>query len=339
MPKEKINIISKSATFNIIRGPRKVFDNTCKGLERIGQPYVINQPMSHYRWNWIHDSITDILIAGFLGIPVVAGPNIVVMPYEFPKVRTKLKNSIYLQPSEWVVRLWEKVGFTECELVVWPVGIDCDEFNASNKVANSTKVIIYFKARRPEILARTIQKVLDQGLEPVVLMYGQYEEIDFKVALKDALFGIWIGVHESQGIALQEALASDLPLLVLDASRFSDNYNQNMYLSSICFKNFTTTSAPYFDSKCGIIIDDEASLGTAILKMRQNLHFFEPRDFVLKELSLEASARKFVDFFEMVDDKLPQRANVSPMRYSCAEKVAKMSLNIDKVMKRSSRII
>lgn len=333
MSKEKINIVSECATINMVRGPKKVFDNTCKGLEKIGQPYVINQPMSLYRWNWIQDSITAVLIAGFSGIPVVVGPNIVVMPDDLPKIRIKLKHSIYLQPSEWVVRLWEKVGFTECALVVWPVGIDCDEFNASNKTANSTKVIIYYKARRPEILTKAVQKVLDHGLEPVIIKYGQYEEIEFKAALNDALFGIWIGVHESQGIALQEALASDLPLLVLDASRFSDNYNMNTYLSSNCFNNFKTTSAPYFDCKCGIIIDDEASLDTAILKMRQHLYSFEPRNFVLKELSLDASARKLVELFEMVDEKLPQKANVSPMRYSYAKKVAKMSLNIDKVMK------
>ena len=127
---ETINIVSDSAALNLVSGPRKVLDNTCKGFDEIGQPYVINKSMSKYRWNWVHDSIRAILVAGFARIPIVAGPNIVVMPDDLPKIRVMLKNSIYLHPSEWVVRLWREAGFTECKLVAWPAGIDCDEFNA-----------------------------------------------------------------------------------------------------------------------------------------------------------------------------------------------------------------
>lgn len=334
MTNEKLNIISESATSSAVSGPRKVFENTCKGLEEIGQPYVVNEPMSRYRWNWVHDSIRGVLVAGFSGIPIVAGPNIVVMPGDLPKIRAKFSNSLYLHPSDWVVRLWKEAGFTECELASWPAGIDCNEFSASNKIVPSKKVMIYFKERHSEILTRTVQKVLTHGLEPIIIKYGHYEEHEFKRALKEALFGIWIGRHESQGIALQEALASNVPLLVLDATRFSDNVTQNTYPFPEQFTNFRTTSAPYFDSTCGIIIDEETGLDTAIKTMLQDINSFEPRNYVLKELSLAASARKMVEFLKRTIDGVPQRAPGSFVKYTYAEMAAKVSLRADRVLRR-----
>ena len=52
-----INIISNCATSERVTGPDKVFINTCKGFELIGQPYVVNRNLSDYSWNWIHDSV------------------------------------------------------------------------------------------------------------------------------------------------------------------------------------------------------------------------------------------------------------------------------------------
>jgi hypothetical protein len=172
------------------------------------------------------------------------------------------------------------------------------------------------------------------GFEPVVIKYGHYSENEFKAALKDSLFGVWIGVHESQGIALQEALASDLPLVVLDATRFSDNYSQDANLLSGHFTDFATTSAPYFDSTCGIIIEDEAEMDAALLKMLQNHRYYKPRNYVLKELTLEASARKLVYLFERDISRFSQHTVVSPLRYYFAERAASIALNTENILNR-----
>ena len=57
----------------------------------------------------------------------------------------------------------------------------------------------------------------------MLIEYGKYSEQDYINALNEAKFGIWLGCTESQGIGLQEALATDLPLIVLDATSLFEN--------------------------------------------------------------------------------------------------------------------
>lgn len=329
-----INIISECASLNHVSGPRKVFENTCKGFDEIGQLFVVNEPMSRYCWNWIHDSTRAVMVAGMLQIPAIVGPNIVVMPDDLPILRGKLKKSIYLQPSDWVVRLWNEAGFSECELAVWPAGIDSNEFTASCREKDNLKIMIYFKERNPEILERTIQKVQSLGLEPIVIRYGSYGESEFKAVLKDSRFGVWIGCHESQGIAFQEALATNLPLLVFDATSLFDNNSEKVSVAFRKFTEFKTTSAPYFDDKCGIIITDESCMDSALRTMLQNSEAFEPRNFILNELSLAISARKLRGFFENNAEQFSRRPQISSTIYSYSEKVATISLRFDKFVRR-----
>ena len=124
-----LNIISTQINRTRITGPKKVLDNTLKGLDKIGVKYVFNQPISDYKYNWIHDDGRAIVEAGFVKKPVLVGPNTAVLPKDLPKLRFKLpKGSIYLHPSKWCVEVWKVLGFDEAKLDFWPAGIDLDEF-------------------------------------------------------------------------------------------------------------------------------------------------------------------------------------------------------------------
>lgn len=295
-----INIISNCAKSKIIRGPQKVFKNTCKGLELIGQPFVVNKNLNDYSWNWVHDSIEGLVEVSSLGIPAVLGPNIAVLPEDLPKFRSRFKNCIYLQPSIWVVNLWVQLGFTECKLLTWPSGIDIESFDINRKNVSANLVMIYYKERSPELLTEIIQIVRKQKLTPIVIKYGEYTDKQYLDALSKCSFGIWVGRQESQGIALQEALASGITLIVIDATSLFDTFAQSTYMFSPSLKSFITTSAPYFDQRCGRIINSIDKLDLTINEIKDGIDGFNSKEYVKENLSLEISARKLVDIFSQL---------------------------------------
>lgn len=294
--KEVINIVSDCAKSGQIRGPYKVFENTCKGLELIGQPYVVNQNVSDYSWNWIQDSFKGLLEIAVLGKPAVLGPNIAAMPKDLPKYRPGFRDCTYLLPSEWIADIWRQLGFIECDISIWPAGIDCEFFDIDRRNIDSNRVVVYYKNRAPGLLREVIRLLKENNLGPDVITYGKYTKEQYKDALSKCSFGIWIGQPETQGIALLEALAAGLPLIVIDAKSVFDTYPVYKCAFPPSFKSFRTTSAPYFNPRCGVIIDGVEDLCIAFHKIKDadNLN---PKEFVREDLSLEISARKLVNMF------------------------------------------
>jgi len=299
-----INIVSTQVNRKKITGPKKVLDNTCKGLDRIGVKYVFNKPINDYEYNWIHDDTKAIIEAGFLGKPVLIGPNIVILPKDLPTLRKSLHpNSIYLYPSKWVIDMWQQSGFKECKMLAWPVGIDLDSFVLKKRDKSSlNKVLIYFKQRDKNILESTKQILKNKNIKYEVIHYGFYKENEYKKALNESKLCIWIGCSESQGIALQEALATGIPMIVLDAENLFDAVSENKkgyfdYKVPKELNNIKTSSAPYFDDRCGLKINNINELANSIDYVLSNIYTFRPRDYIKENLSLEAASQSLVDKF------------------------------------------
>lgn len=302
---ELINIISQTFNKQGVGGPHKVIENTIKGFRKAGIEYVVNQDIRDYKHNWIHDSSKSLLDAAFYKLPVVLGPNIVVLPKDLPGLRPKLTNSIYLVPSNWSKEVWKVSGFTECPIYSWPVGIDVDAFNLNRSMAkNHNNVMIYFKRRDEKLLEGTKEILKRKGLNPIVIKCGSYTEDQYKEVLAKCIFGIWIGISESQGIALQEALASNLPLIVNDCRSLFEKNADMSYKFPPELSSIISTSAPYFDETCGIVIQDNSKIESSIEELILNLDFYKPREFIQKNLSLEKQAFELVSLFEYIGLKL-----------------------------------
>lgn len=328
-----LNIISNCAKSSDVSGPRKVFENACKGLELIGQRYVVNQKPSDFAWNWVHDSIEGLIEVAFRSIPAVIGPNIAVLPKDLPRFRPRLKKCIYLHPSKWVTELWEGLGFTECPLVPWPVGIDMNSFDLDRENVENNQVMVYYKERHPKLLVETLDILRKLKLEPNVILYGSYNEEMYRTAISKCLFGIWIGRQESQGIALQEALASGLPLIVVEAKSLFDYYARNEYKFPTTLKTFRTTTAPYFDERCGIIINSTDELVDVIEDFILSINKYKPREYVHESLSLEVCAQKLVSILEQLSIENKCENNMQP-KYASFDPslLTKMVLKVNRAM-------
>jgi hypothetical protein len=303
-----INIISTQVNRNKITGPKKVLNNILKGFDKIGVKYVFNQPINKYKYNWIHDDQRAIIEAGFVGKSVLVGPNTAVLPKDLPVLRKKLpKGSIYIHPSKWSVDMWKYLNFNEARVDFWPVGIDLKEFENIER-RNCSKILVYFKQRDEKLLQSTLEILKKLNIEYILIKYGFYDEYEYKNALKNCYFGIWIGCSESQGIGLQEALATNLPLIVLDATSVfdtvpTDSKNYASYDFPKQLENIQTSTAPYFDQRCGIKIDKIDDLEQAVDIMKNNIEHYNPRAYIEENLTLEKSAKWLVSFFEQMDIK------------------------------------
>lgn len=313
-----LNIVSVAPGWRGWSGASKVYWNLVKGLRMIGYPYVVNRDLRATRRLWVQSDVFALPGLRRTHAKVVLGPNLFVLPSDIPR-GVDLDGAIYLQPSEWYAALWRHAGFRECELAVWPVGIDTEAFPARPAPRPRGRVLVYYKLRPAADLQHVCDELDRSRLPYRILQFGTYAERAYRDLLAETSFVVWVGRHESQGIALQEALASDVPVLVWDVTRLGQCQPPD-YAFGPMLQDFPATSAPYFDQTCGLKITSPGELRDAIAQVSERLSTFAPRAFVLQHLSLERQARALIDLWERwglgFDQGLTERAATDePLRY------------------------
>jgi glycosyltransferase involved in cell wall biosynthesis len=293
-----INVVSKAYCRHYQSGPKKVVDNLLKGLDKIGYPYVVNRRLDATKRLWIHDDVEALAQAALLpdSVKVVVGPNLVVMPRNLP-ANIDMSRFVYIHPSNWAKKFWEDAGFVSCPIVAWPTGIDTDEFAPSSGLKRT--VLVYFKQRFPEELTAVEQALQKKGIAYQIVRYPTYRERVYKRLLREARYIVWVGRQESQGIALQEALAANVPLLLWDVTHMGQwqANKREMDVFSAEQNAHWATAAEYFDHTCGVRIFLETELAGALDRMEQQYSGFAPRKYIESHLSLEKQARDFVEIY------------------------------------------
>lgn len=279
-----INIITTSLNSRT-RGPKKVVNNLIKGLEAIDYPYVINGALDATNRLWIHDDTSALPFIKNLPerVRVIVGPNLYTNPENIPR-SLNLSRALYIHPSENVLHIWRKKGYNRSTLASYPTGIDTEAFTPSQQEKKG--VILYFKMRKEEELEKVKALLSEKNISYHLISYGTYKEEEYKRLLSTARYMIWLGCYESQGIALQEALSANIPVLVIDKESPENPYDEQ------------STSAPYFDETCGIKIKGLNSLPEAMEKINSHYLDFTPREFVLNNLELKKQALAFLDLYE-----------------------------------------
>jgi len=219
----------------------------------------------------------------------IFGPHFSVFPDLNQMNIIKGDNSIYIQPSKWVVDLWKNNPLcNNTKLHSLPFGVDTDKFNNNKSIFEKEKVFIYFKNRDPNDLLLIQHFLHNKNYEYKIFSYrNRYTEEDYLNYLKQSKFAIWVGGHESQGFALEEALSCNVPLLVWNVQSMKQEYNSN-------YNDNFATSIPYWDERCGeyffSIYELEKTFNTFISK----LETYKPREYILENLTMEICEEKFI---------------------------------------------
>ena len=197
---------------------------------------------------------------------------------------------IYNALSPWQKNLFETYAPNPLvKYITLPFCVDVDKFKPLENIKKNNTFFIYYKNRDVNIL-NFIENIAKQlaGFAHIIFIYGKYNEQTYLEHLRKSMFGIWIGCHESQGFALQEALSCNCPLFVYDVKTLKDEIMQNghipwNYLNGV----YPATSASYFDNRCGMIINNlenfEINLKDFITKV--NNGDYKPREYILENFT------------------------------------------------------
>jgi glycosyltransferase involved in cell wall biosynthesis len=268
---------------NNSRGPGKVYKNLLTGLNKIGAEY---QP------NNLHPSSDDVIVSlhrhqimntQFISQAFI-GPNICVLPIDNQIVMNQQYKKAIV-PSEWVKKLYMK-WLPEDKLVVWPVGIDTDLFSDKSNETKTNDCLIYLKRRSQDEL-NTIKEFLNSKVQSFeVIEYGSYNEEQFIETISRSRYGIILDNTESQGVAIEEMMSCNLPLLVWDVTHWCDRGPQH---------KVEATCIPYFDDRCGVSFTNWSDIETSYTNFINSLNTFNPREYILENLTLEKCAQDLID--------------------------------------------
>ena len=256
--------------------------------------------------------------AGFLGAPVILGPNIAVLPTDLPRFRFKPnENSVYLFPSLWPLQHWEQMGFSETKFRIWAAGVDVDLFQKLNRSNQPPKkVLVYFKNRDRATLDRALEILRENKFDYVVLEYGNYTEAIYLKTLSECIFAVWISGSESQGYAMLEAMATGLPVIVCDINKISDNVSTLYGAPKARFPqildDIKVSASPYFSNQCGYIVSDIEHLPETIDMLLGEYQNLDPASYVNLNFGLKKCALDLIDIAKSI--KISANANSNAVK-------------------------
>lgn len=274
----------------IQRGPSAVLDGLTSGLKKINEPFQINPSIRE-----ISETVGVLSGIGALKLAIklkkrglikhlTAGPNIIVMPHEYNKIICDPNIDKVLVPSEWVKNLYlDQAPEISSKVFVWPAGTNMDSIFFDS---NRTECIIYKKNVPEEIYTSIIKDLDNRNLKYNLLEYGKFKKEDYFRLLEKSKFMIYLQNTESQGLALQEAWARNVPTLVW-------NIGHVLYLDKFHIKD--KISAPYLNERSGMFFQNEKDFSSKIDIFIKNLDKFDPQKYCAETLSDIISAKMYAN--------------------------------------------
>lgn len=290
----------------IVRGPRRVmglervFLNLVAGLDRLGVSYRVND----YEHLQRHPGEVACVIGKPRVLdrmprdtPIVFGPAVHNHPVDAPTLFADHRILGVLVLCEWARQMF--AIHWPGKVHTWPVGIDTDRWMPTEEVAKDIDVLVYVKIRcqpaRDNAAVRdpVLETLRASGVRVATITYGHYREEHFHALLKRSRSMVFLCEHETQGIALQQALSCDVPVFAWDFGgvwQDPDYYPHRVSFGPV-------TSVPYWDARCGMKFVDAAGFRDGFSTFWSHVADgdFSPRRFILDNLTLEARARAYVD--------------------------------------------
>lgn len=274
------------------RGPKAVVTSLFKGLNELKIDYKYNVKAKQI----LPDDI--LYINGSVGAvkwaiearkrggisKLIVGPSLCVVPDKTCEIIFDKNIDVIIQPSNWAKDLWVSLApELAVKIVVWAAGVDIPSENISQE---RKYCLIYQKDADEKLLSQVIGSVVSAGLIPRIIRYGHYRHKHYLNILHESKMMVYLSQSESQGIALQEAWATDVPTLVWNRGYWQ--FNGYMWKDD-------KISAPYLSGETGMFFKDANDMESQLPDFMSRLFAFTPRKYVLENLSNRVTAERFLD--------------------------------------------
>lgn len=275
------------------------FKRLCDSLEAVGCDVRINDfdtARKHPHYPIGVSGFPSVLDAIHLPNPKIFGPGDWGNPKESKRVVDDESYKYLIQPSDWFRDIYKP--YCKDKAITWFAGINSDSIPDFSHHDKSYDFLIYDKihwerdTQEKDVLHR-IQSYLDQkGLSYQTLRYGRHRHSQYMKALKDSKAMIYLSQHETQGLACQEAMAANIPVLAWDEGIIIDPSLKQYQDGTI-----KVSSVPYFDERCGVrfkITDFEERCD----HFMNHISEYKGRAFIEDTLSLRISGQKYFDLYK-----------------------------------------
>jgi len=206
---------------------------------------------------------------------LVVGPNIEFGKPHISKRLQQYDDFKILSPSAWVIPIIQERGkWFNGQYCILPSDIDF-EYWKPPKVRKNNRILIYRKFDDSNTDFFNVVSICNLlGLEYEVVTYGSYTRGSFRRTLRNCRAAIWLGTSESQGIALLECWAMNVPTLVR---------RHESYVDEVTGKAFASSSAPYLVQECGQDFYSSQLDIKLISSFLNDLSKMGPRDYAVSE--------------------------------------------------------
>jgi hypothetical protein len=214
---------------------------------------------------------------------LIAGPTNALLPDEHAGVLRMREIDVVIVASEWVRQLYvSEVPELAAKLRVCQAGVDAAYWQSTAK-KGANRAVIYWKDS-PEALCRDTERVLlEQGLDCRIVRYGSYDAATFKAGLSEAAMAVFLSTFETQGLALAEAWAMNVPTLVWNPQARTQWQGGRMFTAG--------SSAPFLTAVTGRTWKTLEQLASAVREVLASPASFTPREWVLAHMTDEVCAR------------------------------------------------
>jgi glycosyltransferase involved in cell wall biosynthesis len=194
------------------------------------------------------------------------------------------------------------------KVLAWPVGINTEQWAPVPLECKDIDILLYDKVRwehdryENELIA-PIKSCLEQrGLKIAVIPYGSYLEEEFHSLLARSRAMVFLCEHETQGIAYQQALSCEVPILAWDRGGFWQD--PSYFPHKVKFT--PVSSVPYWDDRCGVKFKDISEFPTKLEEFLDKLkaQSLAPRDYILENLTLEKCAQQYIEILDEIQESL-----------------------------------
>ena len=281
-------------------GAMRVFLNLRAGLDLLGASYRVND-YRHIRANAAELACLigkpHVLAKIPAETPLLFGTSIYSHPYDDPDLPKRRPVRQVLVPSPWVRDMFVEVW--PGRVTVWPVGIDTERWQPGAASARDIDVLIYDKiywqreARVQSLLQPLLAELRRRQLRVEVLRYGSYREeqlLDYSRRVRSM---VYLSRHETQGIAAQQMMASDVPLFVWDEGGM---WQDPKYVPhQVQFA--PVSSMPYWDDRCGVKFVGAEDMHEGLDRFWRGVETgaYAPRQMILENFTLAQRARAYLD--------------------------------------------
>lgn len=280
---------------NRVSGPESVKNSLLRGLKQLHIAYEYNDmdPNSFSEVVIVMSGINNlkecILLKkkGYIQ-KLIAGPNLVTFSTEFNGILSAPEIDLCIVPSLSVKKSYEKdLESLKGRVYVWPAGVDESFWDIRSRLRLKTqnRVLVYQKNAPDKIFREVIKYFEKSNIKHELIEYGDYSIKQYKRILAKVDCAIFLSKVESQGIAMAEAWAMNVPTLVWKA--------KEVIIYGRKFLN--PLSAPYLSKMTGNYWNQGTNFAKSFNLFMKRLKSFKPREWVMKNMTDKIVVDKLIN--------------------------------------------